>query len=195
MVVWHDDFIARGLMPAWPALAVAFGAACGVRAAPAVGGVLAVVILAAFVWAGIRIDTDQTFQRPDWRGVAAALGSGGGRARAVVAYPGQFATGPLSLLLPRTPWSGPGGVVPDPDAPTTISELDIVANAGVVPVRPPAAVALIARHQVDGYEVLRYRVSAASPTDPAEITGLAASLLRGAPSGPTVMIQPAATLP
>ena len=190
----QDDFIARGLMPGWPPLAVAFGAACGVRAAPVLGGALAALLLGLFVWAGIRIDADSDFQRPAWRSVAAALGSSSGRGRAVVAYPGQFATGPLSLLLPRVPWSGPGATVPAAATPATISELDVVANAGVTVRRPPASARLIARRRVDGYEVLRYRLSAPWRADVAQISGLAATLVADVPPGPSVMIQPPPSL-
>ncbi len=59
----HDDYIARGLMPAWPPLAIVIAAACTARTARAAGAVLAVVLLAAFVWAGVKIDIDAAYQR------------------------------------------------------------------------------------------------------------------------------------
>jgi hypothetical protein len=195
-LVWHDDFIARGLMPAWPPLAIAFGAACGARAAPAAGAALGAVLLGLFAWAGIRIDTDQTFQRPDWRGVAAALGRGpaGPGARAVVVYPGSFGAGPLSLLLPGTPWAGPGGHGAAPGTPQTVSEVDIVANAGAEPLSREGTARLIARRTVDGYLVLRYRLAAPSPTDAADLMAFTAAALRGTTVVPTVLIQPPPSL-
>jgi hypothetical protein len=193
-LVGHDDYLARGLMPAWPPLAVVFAAACTPRRAPVAGAALAVVLVGLSVWSGIRIDTDQVFQRPDWRGVAAALGprwagEDVGRSRAIVTYPGDFASGPLSLDLDRTPWAGPGEAPATDAGPATISEIDVVANAG----QPLAATAngdrLIARHDVDGYLVAR--ISLPAPVSATASTVLAAAdALLATPSAPApVMFQ------
>ncbi len=63
----HDYYEARAMMPAWIPLAVVLGAACTAPRARAAGGALAVVLLAAFVYAGIRIDASAQYQRPNWR--------------------------------------------------------------------------------------------------------------------------------
>jgi mannosyltransferase len=187
----HDDYLARGLIPAWPPLAVVFAAACTTRRAPVAGAALGAVIVGLFVWSGIRIDTDQVFQRPDWRGVAAALGprTTGSDARAIVAYPGDFATGPLSLYLRGTPWAGPG-LAPGTDAgPATISELDIVHNAGQSLPTAPAGARLIAQRDVDGYLVARYALSAPVSATAPEVLARADALLQTPTSAASVMFQ------
>ena len=106
-LVGHDDYIARGVMPAWIPLAIVIAAACTTRGAPIAGAALAIALLALFVYAGVKIDSDRQFQKSDWRGIASALGRAGST-RAIVAYDGEFATGPLSIYLHGVPWSGPG---------------------------------------------------------------------------------------
>jgi mannosyltransferase len=172
----HDDYIARGLMPAWPPLAIVIGAACAAPGAKLPGAALVGVLVAAFVWAGIKINSDSYYQRPDWRGVAAALGSHTGT-RAIVAYDGQFATGPLSLYLPGVAWSGPGEAAAANAGPVTISELDIVGDRGMQPSKPPPGVHLISGRDVDGYLVYRYKLARPWATDPAQIQARALRLL------------------
>jgi hypothetical protein len=190
-LVGHDDYIARGLMPAWPPLAIAIAAACTARHARGAGAALAVVLLAMFVWAQVKTDSDPFFQRPDWRGVAAALGTAAGT-RAIVAYPEQFATGPLSVYLRGVPWSGPGEPAGTDAGPVTIGELDIVGDAGAQRSRLPG-LRLIGVRVVDGYQVDRFKILRPRSTDPAEILAHAETLLSPAPSGltppATVMIQ------
>jgi mannosyltransferase len=184
-VLGHDDYIARGLMPAWPPLAVVVGAACAAPGAKLPGAALVGVLVAASVWAGIKINSDPYYQRPDWRGVAGALGSHTGT-RAIVAYDGQFATGPLSFYLPGVAWAGPGRA-PDANAgPVTIDELDIVGDRGMQPSKPPPGVRMIAGRDVDGYLVYRYKLERPWPTDPAEIAARAATLLPG-PVSPVII--------
>ena len=190
----RDDFLARGLMPAWPALAVVFGAACTARRTRAPGAALAVVLLAGFVYAGIRIDSDAAYQRPDWRGVASALGrmegrAGSASARAIVAYPGEFATGPLSVYLRGVPWSGPGLAPGTGDGPATISELDIVANAAQPLAANLGGARLIGHRTVDGYLVDRFALGAPWQTTGPAIVARADGLLSLAPAGAAVMIQ------
>ena len=47
----------------------------------------------------IRINSDSTYQRPNWRGVAEALWTPSTGPRAVVAYDGGFAAVPIALYL------------------------------------------------------------------------------------------------
>ena len=127
-LIGSDGFIARALMPAWPPLAIVVAAACTARRARIPGAALA-------SWysrdcssgRGSRSTLTSVYQRPDWRGVAAALGTAHGT-RAIVAYDGQFATAPLSLYLHGTPWTGAGAPPGVGAGPVTISELDIVGN-------------------------------------------------------------------
>jgi 4-amino-4-deoxy-L-arabinose transferase-like glycosyltransferase len=175
-LIGHDDYIARGLMPAWPPLAIVVAAACTTRGARIPGAVLAVVLLGTFVYGLAKIDSSPIYQRPDWRGVAAALGSSGGT-RAIVAYDNQFATGPLSIYLPRVPWSGPGEPRGTGAGPVTIGELDVVGNAGAEVGRPTGGVREIESRVVDGYQVTRYRLPGPVRTDPQQIWQRAISLL------------------
>ncbi len=187
----HDDYIARGLMPAWPPLAIVIGAACTAPGAKLPGAALVAVLVTAFLWAHVKINSDPYYQRPDWRGVAGALGTHTGT-RAIVAYDGQFATGPLSFYLPGVPWSGPG-LAPSANAgPVTISELDIVGDRGLTPHTPPPGVRLISGRDVDGYLVYRYRLTRPWTTDPAQIEARAAQLLPpGTQEPPIIQRTPA----
>jgi hypothetical protein len=185
----HDDYIARGLMPGWLPLAIVIAAACTASGTRIAGGALAAVLIAMFVYAGIRIDNDAQFQRPNWRGVAAALGRPVGR-RAIVAYDGVFATGPLSVYLHGVPWSGPG--MPRQTAtPVTVSEVDIVGSTTQRLSTLPAGTRLLASRAVDGYQVDRFGLRHPWSLSPAAIGVRATALLGPAPPSPVVMIQPA----
>jgi hypothetical protein len=179
----HDYYLARNVLPAWIPLAVVVGAACTARRAQAAGATLAVVLLAAFVWAGIRIDGNPEYQRPDWRGVAAALGRPHGP-RAIVAYDGTIATVPLALYLPgasaRTAAQGPAAV----------SELDVVGGTWqTVPASAPSGLRLIAAKAVDGHLVARYAAAPAWRLSSQALAARAAPLLAPARPGGAVLLQ------
>ncbi len=182
----HDDYLARGLMPGWLPLAIVIAAACTASRARFAGGALAVALLAMFVYAGIRIDRESQFQKPDWRGVAAALGSPAWT-RAIVAYDGVFAAGPLSVYLPAVPWSGPG-LTPLTGAVVTVSEVDIVGSPAQR-LALPAGARLLESRGVDGYQVDRFELGHPWSLSPAAIGARATTLLGPAPPNPAVMIQ------
>ncbi|MFZ0088710.1 MAG: glycosyltransferase family 39 protein [Solirubrobacteraceae bacterium] len=184
----HDDYIARGLMPAWPPLAIVIGAACTTRGAKLPGAALVAVLMGSFAWAAIKIDTDSSYQRPDWRGVATALGSTGAT-RAVVAYDGQFATGPLSIYLPRVAWSGPGESAGANAGPVTVRELDVVGETSQTLGRLPPGTRLIGSRAVDGYQVDRFSLARPWATSAPAILHRATSLLTPVPAGASVIIQ------
>jgi mannosyltransferase len=183
----HDDYLARGLMPAWPPLAVVIGAACTAPRARAGGAALAVVLVAAFVWAQLKIQSDPNYQRKNWRAIAAALGRPTGR-RAIVAYDGQFATGPLSIYLPGVAWAGPGTADLPPD-PVAIRELDIIGAAGDTLARLPRGIRLIGTRTVDGYEVDRLRLPAGWRATPAATLRRATTLLTPATGDAALILQ------
>jgi mannosyltransferase len=184
----HDDYIARGLMPAWIPLAIVIAAACTARGARVPGAALAVALLAMFVYAGIRIGGDaRRFQKPDWRGVAAALGRATSR-RAIVAYDGVFAAGPLSVYLPGVPWSGPG-LAPLTGRRVTVYEVDIVGSTTQRLAALPAGTRLIGSRGVDGYRVDRFALQRPWSLSPAAIGARASTLLGPAQPNPSVMIQ------
>jgi hypothetical protein len=183
----HDDYIARGLVPGWIPLAVVIGAACTAARARIAGATLAVVLLAAFLYTGAQINDQARYQRTDWRGVAAALGSPR-TTRAVVAYDGQFAAAPLSFYLPGAPWSGPGAR-PVTQAPVRVGELDIVGSSFQQLARLPAGARLIGSSLVDGYRVVRIGLSSPWTLGRAAIGARASAILGPAPPDPSVVIQ------
>lgn len=187
-LVGHDDYIARGVMPAWIPLAIVIAAACTTRGAPVAGAALAIALLALFVYAGVKIDSDRQFQKTDWRGVASALGHAVST-RAIVAYDGEFAGGPLSIYMPGVPWSGPG-MAQQSGAPVTVSELDIVADSQQQLQAPlPSGTRLISSKLVDGHRVIRLHLSTPAQLSPAALGDRATQLLGGVAAQPSVLIQ------
>ena len=93
-VLGKDYYIPRALIPAWIPLVVVIGAACTAPRLRIPGGILAGVLLTGFVLAQVKISGDPQYQRPDWRGVAQALGAPSGT-RAIIADDGTLATDPL----------------------------------------------------------------------------------------------------
>ena len=183
----HDDYIARGLMPGWVPLAIALAAACTARRARTGGAVLAVVLLAMFVYAGVRIDGDPAFQKPDWRGVATALGPRPHTQRAIVAYSGVFAAAPLSVYLPGVPWSGPG--LTQTQSPVRVSEVDVVGSAAQRVGTPSAGIRLLSSRVVDGYRVVRFSLARPWILSPEAIAARAPALLGPSSGGASVMVQ------
>jgi mannosyltransferase len=182
--VGRDYVVPRNFMPAWIPLAIVLGAACTVPRARFAGATIAVALLIGFVWAGIRIDTDAQYQRPDWRGVASALGRASVR-RAIVAYDGGYATGPLAVYLPGVPWARPGpGLV-------QVSEVDVVGSSWQTIPRslPDGARLLGTRSVAGGYLVARFAVRPAWHATPAAILVRAQRLLVPAPVGAAVVFQ------
>jgi hypothetical protein len=178
-----DYVVARNLMPAWIPLAVVLAAACTVPRARVAGAALAAVLLVSFLYAGVRISNHAEFQRPDWRGVARALGAAAGT-RAIVAYAGSPATEPLALYMRGIPWPPASG------QPVTVSEVDVVGNTlQAPPSRLPGGVKLISSTPVHGLLVARFSVGPAMRATPAAIAARAGSLLAPALSQPSVLIQ------
>jgi hypothetical protein len=179
----HDYFVARALIPAWIPLAVVIGAACTVRRAQAAGLMLAAVLLGSFLYAEVRIEGNPQYRRPDWRGVAAALGPATGP-RAVVAYDGSLAIDPLKLYVPGMPWNQAIR------GPVAVSEVDVVGNTWQAPASPlPAGAKLLSGKSVDSYLVERFSVSPAWHLTPAAIGQRAGTLLAPASADPAVLVQ------
>ncbi len=185
----HDYYEARALIPAWIPLAIVIGAACTTRHLRAAGAALAVLLAAAFVWAGIRIDNQASYQRPNWRGVAAALGTPTST-RAIVAYDGTFASAPLAIYLPGVAWTGSGQNPQPAGGAVTVNEVDIVGNpAQRLADPPPAGVSLIGTRTVDGYLVARFRLTQPWSMSRTAIGDRAPALLGPAAPGPAVLVQ------
>jgi hypothetical protein len=178
-----DYVVPRNFIAAWIPLAVVLGAACTVPRARPAGAALAVVLVGGFVWAQARIDQNPQYQRPDWRGVAAALGRPAGQ-RAIVLYASGFATQPLQIYLKGIPW-GPAN-----PRPASVKEVDVVGSVfQTVPHPLPPGVHLYASRTVDDFLVERFLISPAWRLSPGLIGQRASTLLGPGPPAPAVLIQ------
>jgi len=148
--------------------------------------VLAAILLAGFVYAQVKINDSPQYQRPDWRGVAAALGSAGGT-RAIVADDGSLATDPLATYLPRVPWNQPAS------GSATVGEVDVVGYRWQTLGRPlPAGARLISSKAVNDYVVDRFSIDPSRSLTRAQIATTAGSLLTPGVVGAAVLVQNAA---
>jgi uncharacterized membrane protein len=181
----RDYLVPRNFAPAWIPLAVVLGAACTVPRARSVGAALAVVLLVAFVYAGVRIGNSPQYQRPDWRDVAAALGPPSG-SRAILAYDSGFAAQPLAIYLHGVPWSQP------PPTPVTVGEVDVVGSVYQQPPQnlPAGAKLLSSKVVKGGFLVDRFAVPGWRLT-PAQLAARAPTLLGPAGAAPAVLFQTA----
>jgi hypothetical protein len=142
-----------------------------------------VLVLGLFVYGLIYIERTPQYQRPDWRGVAAALGTVNAP-RAITVYDGAFGAQPLSIYLPGVPWRQPTQQV-------TVKELDIIGNPFQALEHPlPRGVTLIATRTVHGFVVDRFALAGAGwSATPAAIVQRAGALLYPAPAGAAVLVQ------
>ena len=171
------DFLdTRNLLPALPVLlvAAAAGLASGSGRAAARGlvctGVLAVISLAVVV----AVDTNQRYQRLDWRGAEQALGRSTGP-RAIVVDPGSGVI-PLQIYLAHLQTFT--GVA-------RVREIDVIAMGAQVtgggigtPPRPvgplpvPAGFRLVAADAAETFTTLRYASSVPEPVTPGSLAGV-----------------------
>jgi 4-amino-4-deoxy-L-arabinose transferase-like glycosyltransferase len=187
--VGPDYYLARNLMPAWIPLAVVIGAACTAPRARLGGACLAGLLLAAFVWAGVRIDDNKQYQRPDWRGVATALGRAS-VPRAIVADDGSTAAGPIAVYLSGVPWPGSGQAPAQSPAPVKVGEVDLVGNVYQTPARTlPPGMSLLTRKRVDGYVIERFLLARDWTLSEADIATRVESLLSPPSGGASVLLQ------
>lgn len=178
-----DYYLARALIPAWLPLAIVVAAACTTRRLRVPGAVLAAIILAGFAYGLIRINADVQYQRPDWRGVAGALGSASGP-RAVVVND-DLGTDPLKFYLRGVPWTSP-------THPVAVGEVDVVGYSVQSVADPlPPGVKLLATKRVNDFLVARFSVESPWPAGltPREIGSRAGSLLADGPPGQVVLVQ------
>lgn len=181
--VGHDYYIARNLIGAWTPLVVLVAIACTAPRTLPVGAALAALLLGSFVVAQVKIESDALYQRPDWRGVAAALGRTSTE-RAIVAYDGSFAVVPLALYLPHSI------LVASSSAPLRIGEVDVVGSVWqTVNRRLPSGVKLLGAKAVNQYLVARFEVTPAWRLAPAEIAARAPGLVGPAPAGAELLVQ------
>jgi len=178
-----DYYVPRALIMAWVPLAVVLAAACTSVRTRIPGAALTLVTIAGFVYAGVKVGSDYQYQRPDWRGVTAALGPVSGQ-RAIVAYDGGFASIPLALYLHGTT------VSVESRSPVSVGEIDIVGSPYQTRAATmPRGTQLLGSRTVKGYLVQRYGLTSPQTLTPAQITARAGSLLYPAPADPAVLLQ------
>jgi 4-amino-4-deoxy-L-arabinose transferase-like glycosyltransferase len=177
-----DYVVPRNFIAAWVPLAIVLAAACTAPRTLPLGAALAALVLGAFVYAGLLIDARPEYQRPNWRGVAVALGHPAG-ARAIVADDGGTNAAPLAIYLPRVPWQAPLG-------PVRVDEVDVVGSTFQHPASHlPAGVRLLAARSVDDFAVDRFAVPGWTLTPAAIGARAATELLVPGPPVPAVYVQ------
>ena len=183
-VAGRDYFVPRALIGAWLPLSIVVAAACTAPRARLPGAVLGIVTLGAFAFAWAKIEGNRQYQRPDWRGVAHALGPAS-VPRAVAAYDGGFAAVPIALYL------GGQGLSPGDPRRVTVDEIDVVGGRWqTTPQRPPGGARLVGT-AVDGpYLVRRFALPAPVRLTAAQIADRAGGLLTPAVAGTAVLVQP-----
>jgi mannosyltransferase len=187
LIVGRDYVFARNFIAAWVPLSVVVGAAVTVRRFRLLGAALLAALLTGFIWVSVKIDSDGTYQRPDWSAVAAALGPAH-VPRAIVTYGGNAAEQPLSIYLPRSTFSYSG--IPARPV-TSVSEVDVLADP-LDQLSPGAhrAAHLIALRVVAGVLVARFRLSSPWQGSPWALAARAGPLLTDHPATrPAILIQ------
>ena len=194
-VLGADFYIDRALIPAWIPLAVVIGAACTARRTQVAGAALLLVLLASFVYAQVKIDGNAQYQRPNWRGVARAMGPAPHGARAIVAYDGGLATDPLAIYLPGVAWNANSPTFP-PSRAVTVREVDVVGHIWQTLGRPlPGGITLIGQKVVNDFLVARFAVDPARRLTPAQLSDLAPALLGPATADSAVLVQSGGSTP
>lgn len=187
--IGHDYYLSRNLIAAWIPLAVLVGGACAASRTLPAGIPLFLVLVGGFIYAGIYIDQHAGYQRPNYRAVARALGTGA-QPRAVVAYGGENDAQTLSLFLRGAPWNPPRNV------PVTVRELDVVGNAFQTSPHPlPFGAQLLDRRVVNNFLVDRFRLASPWHATPPLIAERATALLGPVRGLPAVLLQPDSGVP
>lgn len=163
-----DYLNTRNVLPALIPLLAALAVGCTASERPHLGAGLLAALCALSLAIVVAVDADTGYQRPDWRGLARALGPGpAGAARALVVSP---ANGELALRYyrPAIRTMGPAGAA--------VREVDVIAVAGsrdpgAAPQLPAVVGGVLAvpgfgppqRIATPTYELLRYRATGATP--------------------------------
>jgi hypothetical protein len=193
-----DHLLDRNLLPALFPLTVALAAGFGARRAGPVGIIAAGALCAVFSLIVVTTATRKDLQRPDWRGVAAALGDAT-QTRVIVAPP--HAKQPLDIYLPnardlRADTPPPPNIDPQrelvegryvPAARTSAREVVMIGEAkpGSPVPHPPTGFTRTQQRTVGRLGIAIFR----SPR-PVELAPWALSTTAvGVPAGATVLIE------
>jgi hypothetical protein len=164
---------------------VVVGAACAAPRTLPAGIPLLLILVGGFLYAAVYIDEHPGYQRPDYRGVARALGTAS-RPRAVVTYGGENDAQSVSLYLRGAPWN------PPPNIPVTVSELDVVGNIFQTSPHPlPFGARLLESKTVNNFLVDRFELPSAWRLTPGLIAMRATALLGPGHGRPGILLQPA----
>jgi 4-amino-4-deoxy-L-arabinose transferase-like glycosyltransferase len=146
-IVSLDYFFPRNLIAAWLPLATLVGLGCGLAAARRIGALTAAVLCCTLLAITISVNFNDRLQRPDWRGVAHALGPAHVARAIVVPHTGDD---PLEYYMPAA-----AHLV---RRHATVSEVDLVGwpLAGK---RPPtlSGFGLFRSERVSTFTIYRYR--------------------------------------
>jgi mannosyltransferase len=184
-----DYLNTRNLLPALIPLLAALAVGCGASDAPRSGLALLAGLCAISLAIVVTVAADSQYQRPDWKGLAAALGRAGGT-RALVVSP---ANGELALRYYRPSIRTMG------QAGTDVREVDVVAVAGSrdpgkAPELPPLTGTALGvpgfgpalQTRTSTYAILRFPASGATPVVPTPL-----GTLRFGQPFPSVDVLPA----
>ena len=119
-----DELITRNVIVVLVPVIVLLAGGLGARRAQWLGLIGTATLCTIGLIAAIGVAADSTFQRPDWRAVARAIGSGrpvgAGRAILIERYPLRY---PLALYLPNLRFVERRGAI--------VNELDVIAYKGL----------------------------------------------------------------
>jgi mannosyltransferase len=164
-----DYFIARNLLPTWPALMLVVAIGLGVSRAGRLGALGAALLVIVGLVCVVNVDTNARYQRVDWRGAARILGPAT-EPRAIVSD--------VHSAVELDPYLRGLGVFPQAAAP--VREVDLVwmqrtSPWGVVSPITPAPLPGFTLVQVirrSTYVVARYRAPQPTPEPSATLSHL-----------------------
>ena len=181
-LIGREVLTSKNLLPAVPLAAIGIATALGARRAGPVGVATAAFVAAACLAITVVTLAEPRLHRPDYRGIAEALGRPGPETGVVTLYHGS---------APIAHYS-PGAVVAAPEA-TPVTELEVAVPLGRAdgddPERPatpppPEGFSLVGREDHRTFTRVRYRAAGPVMLTPAALNALAP----GTPTFPSVLL-------
>lgn len=206
--IGQDYFLSRNVMPGFVPLVVLVAAACVAPRARLLGAALALGLLVMFSVAAVRVQTRPYLERPNWRGVARALGTAS-VPRAVLAANGTTADA-LKIYMPHVTWVQPRGRI-------LIREVDVVGATKRLPLigsrraaaqpladakrartpfgspvpslRAPRGARLLSRFRVNNWIIARFALTRPIRVSVGRLTAMADRFFRRTPQALLVFFQ------